>query len=165
MAEPFQGLINNLWDLGFPTFLIFIFFLAVVYGLLRRGEFFEDDTVDATVAVVVAFLVTGGSIQFLGGVESFVWFFSMMAAAVVILLGFVLILGMMGVDITEVMNENEARRRNVAILAGFVLVGVLLYMLSFFMDIERYLTSDLVAGVLMVVAMFGFVYLVAKSGD
>lgn len=165
MATPFSELISNLWEIGFPTLLTFVFFLAVVFGLLRRTELFDDRTVDSTVSVVVAFLVTGGMIQFLGGPEGFSWFFALLSIAVVVLLGFVLILGMLGVDITEVMNENEGRRRNVAILAGFVLILILLYILQAAgVNVGGILTSQLASAALMTIAMLGFIYVMAREG-
>lgn len=165
MATPFSELINNLWEIGFPTLLTFIFFLAVVFGLLRRSDLFEDQTVDATVSVVVAFMITGGMIQFLGGPSGFSWFFALLSIAVVVLLGFVLILGMLGVDVTEVMNENEGRRRNVAILAGLILILILLYILEAAgVNVSGMLTSQLATGALMTIAMLGFIYVMARQG-
>ncbi|MDY6789025.1 MAG: hypothetical protein SVV03_03605, partial [Candidatus Nanohaloarchaea archaeon] len=53
----FQNLIQNLQNVGFfQYFLPFVLVMAVFYGLLRKFELFEDKAVDATVALVAAFL-------------------------------------------------------------------------------------------------------------
>lgn len=124
MATIFETLIQNLESVGFfRYFLPFVFMLAVVYGLLRRIEVFEDQQVDATVATAVAFIAMLGVYTFdLAGIM--IQFFGALTVGIVLLLGLVLILGMFGVEVQELDNHPAAIGAGVIVFA-LVIVGVM----------------------------------------
>lgn len=164
----FGELLMNLFDpaVGFQFFLAFIFVLAVVYGVLRKIELFEDNTVDATVATVAAFFSVFGVYSWLGA-QFFIEFFGLVAIAAFVILGVVVILGMMGVDMVEVMNIDEESQKfalwsSVAIVI-MILVGILYY--ADYGFITEVITSDTLISLAMVIVIGIVVYNITKPAE
>lgn len=165
----FESLIDNLRALGFfDFFLPFVFVMAVVYGVLQKAEVFEDETVDATVAIVSAFLSILGIRTFVDP-SFFSQFFGLVVIALLIVLGFVVILGMMGVDVTDVMNDtSQTQRAGAGVAAFFVLV--LLGMIAAaedwlnFQAILDAITGEMALTALMIIGMFAVAAFVV-AGD
>ncbi|MDY6770579.1 MAG: hypothetical protein SV186_01330 [Candidatus Nanohaloarchaea archaeon] len=144
---------------------MFVFIMAIVYGLLQKIELFDDETVDAAIALVTAFMSVAGIIQVFGGTAVFSWFFSLVTLGLFVLLGYVLILGILGVDITEMLEGGENRQRNMALVAAGILALIIIYMLSYTgVEVAKWLTGEAAMTVVMVV---GIVYIMKymTSGD
>lgn len=142
--------------------------MAVVYGVLQKSEVFEDETVDAVVSIVAAFLSILGIRTFVDPVF-FSQFFGLVVIVLLIVLGFVVILGMMGVEITDVFNESSQTQQVAAGIGAFfvlVILGVIAtgYDIINFQAILNAFTSEMALTALMIIGMFAVVAFVA-NGD
>ncbi len=158
----FETLIQNLQNIYFFSyFMPFLFVLAATYGIISKIELFEDDVVDASVSLAVGFMAMLG-IYILNLGDVMVYFFGAISVGLVTILGFVLLAGMFGVDITDV----EMSKKWIGI-AGAIVLGILLIMVNEFLeiDITRYLFSEMSLTLLMIGGIIGFVFLLTKSGS
>jgi hypothetical protein len=157
----------NLWEVGIPYFLEFMLVMAISYGVLRRAEMFEDETVDGAVAIGAAFFATWGTAQYAGGQAVFSWFFGFLAIALVFLLGYGLVLGVLGVDVAEMSNENPKRRRNIGIIAALIAAGVIsLVMQGFYgQDMLALASNETVVTAVMLLGLLWIVYVIAKPTE
>jgi len=147
----FGTLIQNLWDVGFNLFLAFLFVLAVVYGVLRRIELFDDNTVDATIATVTAFFTVAGVYTWFG-TQFFSQFFGLVGIITLVILGLVVMMGMMGADITEYMEGDDARGFYIALtILGFLLAGMITYFDYGFLS--DFLNSETLVTVIMLIVL------------
>lgn len=166
MAPVFEELIMNLQGLGFfRYFMPFLLMMAVTYGILQRAELFEDETVDGVVAAVVSFMSIVGIYTFVGG-AFFTQFFGVVTIAIFVLIGYVIILGTMGVDVTEVANLDDAQKKRTAWYGGGVLalVGLLFMHYLDIVDGGQLLGSDEFLTFLVILGMY-IVISKITSGD
>ncbi len=157
----FETLIQNLQNIYFFSyFMPFIFVLAATYGIINKIELFDDDVVDASVSLAVGFMAMLG-IYILNLGDMMVYFFGAISVGLVTILGFVLLAGMFGVDITD----EEMNKKWIGI-AGAIVIAILLIMVNEFLeiDITRYIFSEMSLTLLMIGGIIGFVYLLTKSG-
>lgn len=159
MASVFSQLLQNLSQVGFfDLFLPFLLILAVTYGVLQRIELFEDDTVDATVSIVVAFMAMFSMLTFVEPVF-FTQFFGAVTLLVAVLIGYIIVLGLMGVDITEVSTLDDEQKKKTAVFAAIgiavVLGGILQYtgVVDVMGSIMTTLQSDVFLTVLVLAGM------------
>lgn len=128
-GSVFSQLLTNLAEIGFfNLFLPFLLILAVTYGVLQRIELFEDETVDATVSIVVALMAMFSMLTFVDPVF-FTQFFGAVTLLVAVIIGYIVVLGLMGVDITDVATLDDEQKKKTAVFAaigiGVVLAGIL----------------------------------------
>ncbi len=114
----FEQIVQTLAELDFyQLFFPWLLVLAVSFGLLERYQFFgENSSVNGTIALSVAFLVTGGAEFFLPG-DIFVIFAGALAFSVFGLLGLMILLGAIGVDIQEDLGDTNLPAVTAIVLA------------------------------------------------
>ena len=119
MADPFSVLVANLNSLGFFGFLLpFVFIFAVVYALLMKGKFIDDQKIIGVLSLVFAFFVVG-----YGGPMLANFFVNLFGLATLILAGIliiVLFIAMAGGDASKVLSGKPA----VAVLVG---IGIIIF--------------------------------------
>lgn len=124
MANAFEIMISNLKGLGiFDYFFPFVFFLAVIYGILENTKVFgEQKSIHAVIAIISSMLIiyTGKEI-FLTGV------FETLSLFVVGIFVVILIASMMGMDIKSVFAVTaEGKGKTyivIAIVSGVVIMA------------------------------------------
>jgi len=150
----FETLIANLQDIYFFSyFMPFVFVLAVTYGIISKLELFEDDAVDATVAIVVAFLSMLG-IYTMNLAGSMVYFFGALSVSLVAILGFVIVLGMFGVDVTDLSYKKTWVGISLSIVIAILIIMVNNYIESDVLGVfygETALTIYMLGGVIAVI--------------
>lgn len=165
----FQNLISNLESVGFfQYFLPFILVIAVFYGLLRKFEIFEDQAVDATVSIVAAFLAMFG-IAAVAPAAVFSEFFGVIVVIIMVLLGYDIILGMVGIDISEITNpEEDADERRIAWAGGLGIIIVIVIITVFFGWSGDYLMDVLLSedaiSIYLIIAMVAVIYSITTGG-
>ena len=143
MADPFTILVTNLNDMGFFGFLLpFIFTFAVVFGLLWKSKWVENQRINGVIALVFAFFVIG-----FGGPALALFFVNLFGLATLViaaLLVVVLFIAMSGGDPNKVL----ANRGTYAVLAG---IGIIIFWMavgSFGVKI-----NDSVIGIIFVIVL------------
>lgn len=165
MASVFSQLLQNLSSVGFfDLFLPFLLILAVTYGVLQRIELFEDDSVDATVSIVVALMSMFSMLTFVDA-AFFTQFFGAVTLLVAVVLGYIIVLGLMGVDINDVATLDDDQKKKTAIFAAIgiavVLGGVLQY--ANVVDVYGSLMSTVQSDVFLTLAVLAGMVLVINS--
>lgn len=127
MPDPFTVLVTNLNSLGFFGFLLpFIFIFVVMYGLLLKAKFFEDQKITGVLSLVVAFFVIG-----YGGPVLANFFVNAFGLATLVLAGIliiVLFIAMSGGDLSKLTANNKAIAAiaaGVGLIVFFVAAGAL----------------------------------------
>ena len=113
----------DVFQLFFPWMLVF----AVTYGVLKKYDFFDDESITGVVALSVSFISIGG-IYLVIPQGLFTSFAAALAFAVFGLLGLIIMLSLAGVDISEwesPMDETPAKLGMSMIIIAFI--GVLVY--------------------------------------
>ena len=147
--DPFTILVTNLNSLGFFGFLLpFIFTFVVVYGLLMKAKFFEDQKVIGVLSLVIGFFVVG-----YGGPAIANFFVNLFGLAAIILAGIlviVLFIAMTGGDISKVASGKAvaAAVAGIGIIVFFVAAGAL-----------GITVSDSVIGIIFVIVVLGIAML------
>lgn len=165
----FQDLIYNLETVGFfQYFLPFVLVIAVFYGLLRKFEIFEDQAVDATVSIVAAFLAMFGLAAVVPA-STFSQFFGVLVVIIMVLLGYDILLGMIGIDISDITNPEEgADSRRIAWASGIGVVLVVVVVTVFYGWGGRYmmrvLLSEDALSVYLILGMLGVIYSITSEG-
>lgn len=157
----FETLIQNLQDIYFFSyFMPFVFVLAVTYGIISKLELFEDDVVDGTVSIVVAFLAMLG-VYTMNLADYMVYFFGALSVSLVAILGFVIVLGMFGLDVTEL----EFNKTWVGLSAAIVL-SILIMMVNKFVekDVLKIFYNETALTVYMLAGVIAVIYIIV-GGD
>ena len=145
MADPFTILVANLNSLGFFGFLLpFIFSFAVIYGLLMKAKYFEDQKIVGVLSLVISFFVIG-----YGGTVLANFFVNLFGLAVVIIAGIlviVLFVAMVGGDISKV----ASGKAFMAVIVGIGLIVFFVAAGAFGVNI-----SDSVIGIIFVILVLG----------
>ena len=155
MADPFTVLVTNLNAMGFFGFLLpFIFTFAVVFGLLFKSKWVDNQRINGVIALVFAFFVIGFGGPMLA--NFFVNLFGLATLVIAALLVIVLFIAMSGGDASKVLGN----KGTYAILAG---VGIIIFWTalgSFGVNI-----SDSVIGIIFVIILLaiGMVFVAGKS--
>ncbi|MBI3190282.1 hypothetical protein HYZ41_01110 [archaeon] len=126
MADPFTILVANLNGLGFFGFLLpFIFVFVVVYGLLIKTKFFEDQKIIGVLSLVLAFFVIGYGGPMLA--NFFVNLFGLAAVIIAGILVIVLFIAMTGGDISKIASGKSvaAALAGIGIIVFFIALGAL----------------------------------------
>lgn len=123
MADPFTTLVANLNTLGIFGFLLpFIFTFVVVYGLLLKAKFFEDQRIVGVLSIVVAFFTVGFGGPLLA--NFFVNLFGYAAIVIAGILVVVLFIAMSGGDVNKLFSNNKA------VAIGVGAVGVIVFFIA-----------------------------------
>ena len=155
MADPFTVLVTNLNAMGFFGFLLpFIFTFAVVFGLLWKSKWVENQRINGVIALVVGFFVIG-----FGGPALANFFVNLFGLAVLIiaaLLVIVLFIAMSGGDASKVL----ANKGTYAVLAG---IGIIIFWIALGSFGVR--VSDSVTGIIFVIILLaiGIVFVTKSS--
>lgn len=149
--------------LFFPWLLV----LAFTFGVLQKYEIFEDDSVNAAIAISFSFLSIGG-IYFFAPPGIFVNFGAVMAFASFVALGFLIVMAVSGVDINE-MTDSE---KNIPLIGGLSILGLgLLVILGSALGlpeaiaeltIEANLVNDIVMPMLLLGFLLGVIYFTSQ---
>ena len=125
MAEGFALLLENLMEMNFGLFLVWLVVLAIVYGVLNKTEAFgSDNTVNGIISLAVAFLAVFGVYQFIPE-TIFTSAMGYTAVGLILLLVFVVILGMIGFtprDMVDTLGDNYAI---LALLVGAAIIAAI----------------------------------------
>lgn len=115
MANPFTTLVSNLNNLGFFDFLLpFILTFAILWGLLLKTKVLgENQRVNGTVSLVVAFFVIGFGGPALGSFFTTLFGYAVVVLAVILIIA--LFFGMSGFEWGKVLDPK---------VGGIILVGV-----------------------------------------
>jgi hypothetical protein len=117
MADPFTLLVVNLNSMGFFGFLLpFIFTFTVVFALLYRSKWVDNNRINGVLALVFAFFVIGYGGLFMA--EFFVNLFGIAALVIAALLVVVLFIAMSGGDPSKVL----ANKGTYAVLIGIAVI-------------------------------------------
>jgi hypothetical protein len=121
----------DMFRLGFPFILVF----SLMYGVLRKYEFFEDQNVTAVASVSFAFISVGGIYSFVpsGLLTSFG---AIVALSVFFVFGLILTLAVAGTDLDEYLGSET--EYPVILGAGLVVIG-LFSSLWYFLPVESIL--------------------------
>lgn len=143
MADPFTVLVTNLNSIGFFGFLLpFIFTFAVVFGLLWKSKWVENQRINGVIALVFAFFVVG-----FGGpalANFFVNLFGLATLIIAALLVIVLFIAMAGGDASKVLGN----KGTYAILGGTGIIIFWIALGSFGVSV-----SDSVVGIIFVIVL------------
>lgn len=119
MADPFTILVANLNAMGFFGFLLpFIFTFTIVFALLYRSKWVDNQRINGVIALVFAFFVIGFGGPILA--TFFVNLFGMAALIIAALLVIVLFIAMSGGDPSKVL----ANKGTYAVLIG---IGIIIF--------------------------------------
>ena len=133
MATPLEILLINLKNMGFFAFLPFLLTAAILYGLLRRSKLFGEPernvVVNATVALVAAFLVWAYPIISGISIEEYQLFFSTFflkgtVATIVVVIGLVIAGMFFPKGLGEILEERLKGRFGMGIVVLGLLIGV-----------------------------------------
>jgi hypothetical protein len=133
MATPLEILLINLNNMGFFAFLPFLLTAAIFYGLLRRSKLFGEPernvVVNATVALVAAFLVWAYPIISGISIEEYQLFFSTFflkgtVATIVVVIGLVIAGMFFPKGLGEILEERLKGRFGIGIVVLSLLIGV-----------------------------------------
>lgn len=125
MATPgFELLFQNLQTIGFFEIgLPVLFFMAIYYGLLdKTGTISEDEAVNGTAAISLAFLTTLGILTVIP-FSFFPQFFAALSVIVVVVLGLLLLMGMVGLDVSEGIGEDQQKHAVLGVVVILFLIG------------------------------------------
>lgn len=155
MADPFTTLVSNLDKMGFFGFILpFVFTFAVVFALLLKSKFSENQRINGVIALVLAFFVIG-----FGGpalASFFVNIFGMAALVIAAILIIVLFVALTGADATKLL-QNKAVY---AVLAG---VGIIIFWIALGSFGAR--ISDSVIGIVFLIVFLAIaIYFVTGKG-
>lgn len=156
----FETLIQNLQEIYFFSyFMPFILVLAVTYGIIDKINLFEDNTVDATVSIVVAFMsLLGIYLLDISGVMIYFW--GALSVGLVTVLGFVILAGMFGVDITQ----TEFEKKWIGI-SGAIIIAVVLVIVNEFLafDVGAFIYTETAMTLLSLAGMIAVVYFIVRN--
>jgi len=143
MADPFTILVDNLNKMGFFGFLLpFVFTFAVVFALLLKNKFSDNNRINGVIALVVAFFVIGYGGP--GLAAFFVNLFGMAAIIIAVLLVIIFFVAMTGTDASAILQNRAAH----AVLAGIGIIVAWIALGSFNVRI-----SDAVVGIVFVIIL------------
>jgi hypothetical protein len=149
MADPFTILVANLNSLGFFGFLLpFIFVFVVVYGLLMKAKYFEDQKIIGVLSLVLAFFVIG-----YGGPALANFFVNLFGLATLIIAGIlviVLFVAMTGGDISKIASGKSVA----AALAG---IGIIIFFVA--LGAFGVAINDSVIGIIFVIVILALAVL------
>jgi NADH:ubiquinone oxidoreductase subunit 6 (subunit J) len=106
---------TDIIHLFFPWLLL----LAFTFGVLKKYEFFEDDEITGAVSLSISFLAIAGIYFFLPE-NIFANFGAILAFATFAALGFMIVMAIAGVDISEM----EGRIGKIPLLVGGGILGL-----------------------------------------
>lgn len=134
MAFGFDILIENLSNIGFYNFFLpFLLILALTYGILKTINFSGGDTgVIAVISIAVAFLTLGG-LYFFVRPDFFPLLFSSLSIYLIAIFGIILILGLLGVKIENLSEQNWFKA--LALIVAIMLVLATLFSITGFWDV------------------------------
>jgi len=156
MADPFTTLVANLNALGFFGFLLpFIFIFVVVYALLLKTKFVDDQKIIGVLSLVFAFFVVG-----YGGPVLANFFVNLFGLATLILAGIliiVLFIAMAGGDASKILTGKAA-------IAALVGIGVIIFMVA--AGGLGVAISDSVIGIIFVIILLAaaIMFVTGKNG-
>ncbi|MFB6147530.1 MAG: hypothetical protein ABEJ66_01465 [Candidatus Nanohaloarchaea archaeon] len=124
MAQPgFEMLFANLQQIGFfEFFLPVVLFIAIYYGILNKMELLgEDEAVQGTAAIALSLLTVLG-IYTVIPFSLFQQFFGALSVVLIVVIGFLVVLGMFGIEF-----EGEEVTDNVGVaIAAIVAVTIVI---------------------------------------
>ena len=155
MADPFTILVANLNSMGFFGFLLpFIFTFTVVFALLYRSKWVDNNRINGVIALVFAFFVIGFGGPMLA--NFFVNLFGLAALIIAALLVIVLFIAMSGGDASKVLGNNGTY----AVLAG---IGIIIFWTALGSFGVR--ISDSVIGIIFVIIVLAIAMVFITKGS
>ncbi|PSG98719.1 MAG: hypothetical protein BRC29_01165 [Nanohaloarchaea archaeon SW_7_43_1] len=153
----------DVFQLFFPWLLV----LAVTYGALDKYNWFEEDTINAAVAMSVAFIAIGGLYLFVPA-GLFPHFAAAIAFGAFGIIGLMVLMAIAGVDLNELDRESSIAK---LAFGGGVLSFVAILLMYFELPISL---ADLLQGqsfdevvmpILTMLFLLGIVGVITKSGE
>jgi hypothetical protein len=156
----------DVFQLFFPWLLV----LAVTYGALDKYDWFEEDTINATVAVAVSFIAIGGLYLFVPA-----GLFSHFAAAIAFtafgIIGLMILMAIAGVDLNELDKDSPIAKAAMGI-GAIAFIGVLIIQFQFDFPIDSLIQvfegesfDEVVMPILTLVFLLGIVALITKDSS
>ncbi len=145
---------TDIIHLFFPWLLL----LAFTFGILQKYEFFENEAVSGAIAISSSFLAIAG-IYFFMPENIFANFGAVLAFATFAALGFLIVMAIAGVDITDL--DNRIGRIPLAAGLAVMVIGMLSIAAGAF-PVNEVVDSigfnvDLYQDIIMPVIVFGFI--------
>lgn len=153
----FEAVVGNLTQVGpFEFLLMFVFFLALLYGLLRRIKLLgEEVSVTAAASAALAFILVNYTP--IGTV--FAQLFFIAGVLILLLLMFVLLISMLGGDIGkffDTMSSIKSMGPLYVILGGSMLIALSYFgLVSFNLQIDASFIMVMMFIGIMVIAVWG----------
>ncbi len=153
LMDPFSLLVYNLKQLGFYGFLLpWIFVFTVVYALLLKSKFIEDQRIIGVISLVVAFFVTGYAAVPLG--QFLVNVFGLATMVLALILVIMMFAVISGFDFSK-LAENKL---TLAIAIG---LGILIFISA--LSIRVYVDPNIIAIIFVLVVMIAAVYFLGTA--
>jgi hypothetical protein len=168
----FEAIAQTMAEMGiFEYFFPWLLTLAISYGILDQYEVIsEDDTVNGVTALSIAFFVIGAAYMTLGA-GVFVEFAGALAFGIFGVIGFIILLGVSGVDLSEY-DELEGNLPAVAAILIFLMAfgGTLLTQTQLFASLGPIFSgssggSDILMQFLVLLFLLLVIIFVARSDD
>lgn len=155
----------NLFELFFPWLLT----LAVTYGVLDKHDYFDEDSVNAVVALAISFIAVGGAYLFLPA-SLFPHFAAAIAFGAFGLVGLFILMALAGYDLEDLDSENPLAKivlpAGLLVFAGIVLVQ---FDFNFITDIlqvfEGESFDEVVMPILTMIFLLGIVGAITRGSD
>ncbi len=121
----FETLVQNMSQMDlFHLFFPWLLIVAVTYGALNKTDLFEEDTIDAAVALSVGFIAMAGLLAFVPA-NMFPQFGAAIGFIVFGILGLLIVLAMAGVDVNDLADTGDTPLRgNPIAVGGIILVSI-----------------------------------------
>ncbi|MFT4892286.1 MAG: hypothetical protein ACI8Z7_000053 [Candidatus Nanohaloarchaea archaeon] len=156
----------DVFQLFFPWLLV----LAVTYGALDKYDWFEEDTINATVAVAVSFIAIGGMYLFVPA-SLFPHFAAAVAFTAFGIIGLMVLLAIAGVDLNE-LDKDSPIAKAVMVIGGIAFFGVLGIQFLGDMPIDPLIQvfqgesfDEVVMPILTLVFLLGVIVAITKGGS
>ncbi|MFQ3274988.1 MAG: hypothetical protein ACI9LV_000065 [Candidatus Nanohaloarchaea archaeon] len=154
----------DVFQLFFPWLLV----LAVTYGALDKYDWFEEDTINATVAVAVAFISIGGLYLFVPA-GLFPHFAAAVAFTAFGIIGLMVLLAIAGVDLNE-LDKDSPIAKTVMGVGAVAFIGVLIIQFQLDFPIESLIQlfegesfDQVVMPILTLVFLLGVIVAITKG--
>lgn len=156
----------DVFHLFFPWLLV----LAVTYGALDKYSWFEEDSINASVAVAVAFIAIGGLYLFVPA-GLFPHFAAAVAFTAFGIIGLMVLLAIAGVDLNELDKDSPIAKSVMGIVA-VAFVGVLVIQFTVDLPLDAFVQlfqgesfDEVVMPILTLVFLLGVIAIITNGGS
>ncbi|PSH00077.1 MAG: hypothetical protein BRC28_01565 [Nanohaloarchaea archaeon SW_4_43_9] len=164
----FEAIVETMMQVDvFQLFFPWLLVLAVTYGALDKYDWFEEDTINAAVAMAVAFIAIGGLYLFVPA-GLFPHFAAAIAFGAFGIIGLMVLLAIAGVDLNELDKESSVAKLALGggILAFTAILLIYIELPVSFADLLQGESFDeVLMPVLTMIFLLAIVAIITKSGE